>query len=177
MTGMNSNIDDVVDKMREMKEKSMNIDFSEALIVGVNAARGRMSFRIFNRGLDSQGLPFGKYVGKKTIPPGTPAFTPYEFKRVSKGRQVAYKDLEFQGALRRGIQVIKKNNNLVVCAIVNRKLIVIAKGQEEQIGRIKNRGRVKIFSLSAEELQFLKTNTRAAIKQLYARIINTKGTI
>lgn len=167
---MRSNIDSVIEKFKMMADNAANIDFSESLIGGANAARGKMNFRIFNSGKDANGAPFGVYTGKK-ISKKIP-FTPYELKRVSKGRQILKKDLEFYGALRRGIVIVKKDQKMVVCTIVNAQLILIADYQEEQIGKIRKTGKVRIFALSQEERSFFITNTSALLKQQYARAFN-----
>lgn len=180
MTGLTSNINDVIERFKKIQTDAKNIDFSEALAVGVNAARGEMSNRIFNQGKDSKGTPLGPYKGrkkkanpkfkseavKKFLVGNLTDFSPYMMKRINAGRQVNYKDLEFTGDLRRGIKTVKKNNEYVVCAIVNDKLILIAEGQEQQL-------KTTIVSLSESERETLKLNVNAALKQLYARIINS----
>lgn len=185
MTGLTSNIDDLIKQLQKVAQT--DIDVSEAFLVGVNAAKGLMQNRIFNKGMDAAGKPFGKYKGKasnslskaqekrlfkdektKARNLGTQGlFTPYELKRVMAGRQIVYKDLEFAGDLRRGILTIKDGPRKVVCAIPNEKLYLIAKGQEQQL-------KTKIFYLSANEREVMLTNIQAAIKQQYVRAINTK---
>jgi hypothetical protein len=172
MTGMKSNIDEVIARFKNFKDGAQNIDYSEALLVGVNAARAKMAFRIFNQALDAQNTTLGKYTGKK-ISKAVP-LTPYELKRVSKGRQVSKKDLEFQGNLRRALRTAKENNTRVICVITNPNLVKISQYLEQQIGKIRGGAVVKIFYLSPEERDFLIKNTAAALKQLYVRAINTK---
>lgn len=174
MIEITSNIEDVVAQFKALNEQLKTIDLSDALVVGVNAARGQMSFRIFNKGLDTGGTSLGSY--KKNISKedfleggfdlGT-FLSPYEKKRRKAGRQIKYKDLEFTGTLRRGILVIKESQVRVVCAIPNEKLRKIATYQEEYIGS-------KIFGLSEEETELLKTNVIAAVTQIYDRLFNTK---
>lgn len=170
MTGFNSNIDQVVQKFQQVSQDARNIDFSEALIGGTNAARGKMSFRIFNKGLDAFNLPFGGYVGPKVI---KKTFTLYEYKRVKAGRQIARKDEEFTGDLRRSIKVVKRQTNSVVCAIVNPKLAKIATYQEAQLTHIQKRP-VVIWRLTEEENKFYRDNVSALLKQQYVRAINSK---
>ena len=179
MTGLNSNIDDLIEKFKALKEELRSIDLSDALVVGVNAARGAMSFRIFNKGLDAGNTPIGSYAGPKKgtandfseflvgDPGDVVKLSEYEKKRVKKGRQIRYKDLEFTGSLRRGIVVIKESQVKVVCAIPNEKLYNIAKYQEEYI-------HAEIFSLTDDERELLKTNVIAAVNQIYDRLFNPK---
>lgn len=191
MTGLNSNIDQVVERFRAIGARVKGVDPSEALIVGVNAARGQMTERIFNKGQDFEGGSLGVYVGKKgrlsklaeqrifgkrkkEFLVGTnDQFSPYEIKRIKKGRQIRYKDLELFGSLRRGIIVIKSSNTRVVCAIPNDKLYKIAQGQETQIGRILGTGVTVIFTPSQEEKKVLRENTTEALKQIYVRVFNS----
>lgn len=192
MTGLNSNINEVIEKFKTAGARSQAVDPSDALIVGINAARGKMSFRIFNKGQDANGGTFGKYTGKKMslsqalqsrlftrtgskerMAGEQDQFSEYEIKRVSKGRQIRFKDLEFTGTLRRGIVVVKETPTRVVCVIVNAALAKISRHQEEQIGRILGRGPVKIFALSKEEIEIMRDNTLEALKQLYVRVFTT----
>lgn len=156
MINITSNIGEVVARFKNLSEQLKNIDLSDALVVGVNAARGAMSFRIFNKGLDAANVPLGSYKSKD-----------YAKKRTKKGRQVKYKDLEFTGTLRRGILVIKESQVRVICAIPNEALLKIAQYQEEAIGST-------IFALSEEEKELLKTNVIAAVNQIYDRLFNPK---
>lgn len=180
MTGITSNIDGVIQRFKDLSNKMHYADVSDALVAGVNAARGEMSNRIFNQGKDTAGQSLGKYKGKKKkvdakklfkkkkrdfLAGTADEFSPYELKRIRKGRQVRYKDLEFEGALRRGIVVIKETSQRVVCAIPNDKLLLIAQGQEEQLN-------TTIFGLSKEERETMDTNIKEALKQYYDRIFN-----
>lgn len=183
MTGITSNIDQVIEKFKAIKERTENVDPSEALIVGVNAARGEMTFRIFNNGEDRSGNSLGSYKGKKNsfdtaklfkgkkkeffVDDNDNQFTPYQVKRIKEGRQIRYKDLEFTGTLRRGIVVLKESMTKVNCAVPSSRNIKIINGQEEQLN-------TKIFSLSESERQTLRENTIEALKQIYVRVFNTK---
>lgn len=192
MFSLNSNIDKVIERFKGYQTKLKEVDPSEALIVGVNAAKGKMSFRIFNEGKDIGGVSFGSYGGKRSnlskkkvdslfakkkrvffvgeeeVPSNE--FTEYELKRIKAGRQIRYKDLEFTGTLRRGIVVIKENNTSVVCLINNDKLVKIAQYQEEAIG---GGEKAVIFTLSEEERQLMRDNITEALKQIYARVFNS----
>lgn len=186
MTGLTSNLDQIIARFKLVKSDVQTIDFSDALVGGVNQAKAQMQNRIFNQGRDADYNPFGKYRGKKKrvslkkfegrkaeflfgdITGNNPLnLSPYELKRVEKGRQVRYKDLEFTGALRRGIVVIKESNTSVVCAIPNEDLYKIAKGQEEQLDTV-------IFQQSDSEKQTMIETINALIKQGYDRIFGTK---
>lgn len=181
MFQITSNINELIQKFKNIREMSENIDPSEALLVGVNAARGAMSNRIFNQGQDSSNNSLGEYKGNRVnvIPKkkqknqeffvgvSVRLLTPYEKKRVEAGRQVRYKDLEFTGTLRRGIVVIQESQRRVVCSIPNDDLFKIARGQEEQL-------KTQIFSLSDDEREILRINTIEALNQLYGRLFNTK---
>lgn len=175
------NIDELIVKFGKVKQELENVDFSQALVVGVNAAKAKMQYRIFNLGRDKFQNPLGKYRGpkfkkatkkelKKFKDPtkffNKNLFTPYELKRIKAGRQIIKKDLEFTGALRRGIVVLKENNARVICYIPNAKLFLIAESQETDLN-------TQIFGLSTEERKILVDNTNAALKQLYDRILNT----
>ncbi len=200
-----SNIVELIEKFKKISEAG-EIDFSAALTLGVNAAKGAMDFRIFNKGLDANGEAFGKYSGKKykvsarrgnlgkdepgdayvsaqikrqkkklavnAKETGQSAFTEYEKKRLTDGRQIAYKDLEFHGSLRRSIITASEGRIKVVCFFNNNRQAVIAEGQEKQIGKIKGQGRVKIFALSKEERELMQTNINAGLKQLYDRLFS-----
>lgn len=177
MTGFTSNISEIIERFKVLKEKAQNVDLSDALLFGVNAAKGGMENRIFTRGLDAGNVPLGSYAGpKKNVrnifseflvgSPQSLLLSQYEKKRVKAGRQIRYKDLEFTGTLRRGIVVIKESQTRVVCSIPNEDLIKIARGQEEKIG-------AEIFSLSDEERELLRTNVIAAVNQIYVRLFNS----
>lgn len=176
MTGFNSNLNELIVRFKAIKTGSQQVDFSDALVLGVNAAKASMQNRIFNRGEDKENVSLGKYVGpKKPTSKKLSKFlvgsaksvqlSQYEKKRVGKGRQIRYKDLEFEGVLRRGIVVIKETPTSVICAIPNDKLIVIARGQEEYLKTL-------IFALSDSERKLMVTNVHAAIKQIYDRLFN-----
>lgn len=184
MFKLNSNIKDVIEKFKGKGAKLKEIDPIEVLLLGVNAARGQMSFRIFNKGLDIGGVSFGSYGGKRKVKNAdivfkgkkrgfflgeeetvSNEFTEYELVRIKAGRQIRYKDLELTGTLRRGIVVVKDAKG-VTCVIVNDKLIKIAEYQEQAINAV-------IFALSDSEKQLMKDNITEGLKQLYARVFNS----
>lgn len=185
MTKFTSNIGDLVDKWLAIDEKVKTLNVSEALVFGVNAARARMENRIFNKGLDVKLEPLGIYRGKKKKAIGKKILadnkklkffvgeedsrtllTEYEEKRVKKGRQVRYKDLEFSGTLRRGIVVIKETESKVVCAAPSKRNKDIIEGQEKDL-------KTTIFTLSDDERDFMRSQIKEAIKQKYAGIFNS----
>lgn len=188
MMAVTSNIEQVIARLNEMAANGERIDFSDALAAGVNAARALMQNRIFNTGTDANGISLGGYSGKQTksrsknkrLLAGIVDFDPeggyseYEKKRLAFGRQIAYKDLEFTGSLRRSIVTAKDGTKRVVCYIVNQGDADIARYQEEQIGGIRGTGRAEIFGLNTLEKEELVTVTNAALFQLYDRLLNTK---
>jgi hypothetical protein len=186
MTGLTSNLDQIIARFKLIKADVQTVDFSDALLGGVNQAKARMENRIFNQGQDVNNNSLGKYRGRKkrvskarfegkkteflfgdTTGNNPLNLSQYELKRVEKGRQVRYKDLEFTGALRRGIVVIKETNTSVVCAIPNQELFSIAKAQEEYL-------KTSIFALSEKEKQEMVTVVTALVKQIYDRLFGTK---
>lgn len=154
MINITSNIDKVIERFKIIAENAKNVDFSDALVLGVNAGKARMEVRIFNEGRDVDGNPLGAYKSKT-----------YKKKRQKAGRQINYKDEEFTGTLRRGVVVVKVNTTRVVCAIPNDSLFNISLYQEEQLD-------TKIFAFSEEERQLVRDNTIEAVKQIYARVFN-----
>ena len=112
--------------------------------------------RIFDEGETATGQSFGRYRSS------------WKKQRKKKGRQVAYKDLDMTGGLRKSIKVFsgKKKAGL---RFNNDKARLIAEGQEEQIGR----GR--IFVLSEKEADEVVRRTaeygirelQKAIKQIF----------
>lgn len=198
---INSNIEEVIGRLKKLAQDAEAIDWADALTAGVNAALGKMKFRVFNTGRDSKQIAFGKYVGKRTRATNrkfkikrlgdesenrkrkikrknlkedaaNDAFTEYEKIRLSEGRQIKYKDLEFHGSLRRGIQVVREGNKKVFATVINEQLIKIIDGQTRQISRITGT-QVEIFSLSEEEREILINNTKIALSEIYARLFHT----
>lgn len=190
MLTIKTNIDEIITNFKKLADSADSVDYSEALLVGVNAAMAQMKFRIFNNGLDNQLVSFGKYTGKKKGLRSSnkvkiskmriaealdleDGLSDYEKKRLRAGRQVGYKDLEFTGDLRRGVVDGKVSNIKVICWIPNDDLFKIAKYQEEQIGKIRGET-VVIFSLTEDERLLVVDNTKEALKQIYDRLFNSK---
>lgn len=177
MIGITSNIEQVIEKFKILKDNARNVDFSDALVVGVNAAKAAMQNRIFNKGLDAGNTPIGSYKGpKKAVNRGrlsdflvgtsdNISLSQYEKKRVKAGRQIRYKDLEFTGTLRRGIVVVKENQTAVSCQIPSDELAVIARSHEEYING-------PIFSLTEGERELLREQVIEATTEIYDRLFN-----
>jgi hypothetical protein len=96
---------------------------------------------------------------KKRIKNAAPLeLTSYQRKRAFKGRQVAKKDLEFTGGLRRAIETQIESEKAAVLNFNNDEAAKIARGLENQTTNIRN-GRkgitkgngTKIFSLNKNE--------------------------
>lgn len=138
--------------------------FSDALVAGLNAGMGVMKRRIFNQSLDAGGLSLGPYFSDQ-----------YERERQAKGRQIGRKDLEFDGTLRRAIEVVTVNNTKAEIRITNEESAKIARYQEQQIFNLRNGlpanqasgGKVPIFELDADELDIVKTVTRDLLAQKF----------
>lgn len=186
MTGLTSNLDQIIARFKLVKADVLTVDFSDALLGGVNQAKARLENRVFNQGQDVNNNSLGKYRGRKkrvsidkfegrkkdflfgdTTGNNPLNLSEYELKRVAKGRQVRYKDLEFFGSLRRGVVVIKESNTSVVCAIPNEALFKIAKAQEAYL-------KTTIFALSEAEKNEMVFVVTTLVKQIYDRIFGTK---
>lgn len=101
-----------------------------------------MKVRIFNKG-GAVSAPIGRYRSRS-----------YRKKRSKAGRQTGYKDLEFDGDLRRSIQTGKRKTGAVI-GFDNDRAKDIAGYQEDQTGK-------KIFKITDSEINaaraaFLKT--------------------
>lgn len=102
-------------------EVSNPLTLKNILIAGGKDLEGRMKQRIFNKGLDSSGLPIGVYK-----PGGS-----WKRYRADSGRQVNYVDLEDKGNLRRSLQVVEEGPD-VYLSIISDEEYLIAQGQEKQ---------------------------------------------
>lgn len=138
--------------------------FQDALVAGLNAGMGVMKRRIFNQSLDALGNTLGPYFSEQ-----------YERDRQREGRQIGRKDLEFQGTLRRAIEVITVNNLKAEIRITNDRSAEIARFQEQQIYNLRNGlpanqesgQKVPIFELSEDELEIVRTTTRELLAQKF----------
>lgn len=138
--------------------------FSDALVSGLNAGMALMKRRIFNQSLDARGESLGPYYSEQ-----------YERDRARKGRQIAKKDLEFNGSLRRAIEVVTVDNTKAEIRITDLDQADIARWQEQQIANLRA-GRnandvsglkVPIFELNETELDVTRTTTRDLIRQKF----------
>lgn len=109
------------------------------LTAGAKFAEGLLKDRVFGQGQDSKKASLGDYKSKS-----------WKSKRSKAGKQIAYKDLHFRGDLMNSI-VTGKDKGEAVVYINNDKKYLIARGQEEQIGRIKGAGVMDIWNLSEDE--------------------------
>lgn len=184
-------------KVQGIKEAFENGRFGDALFAALNTGSGLMQQRIFTQNQDVEGNSFGQYVGpkskqstrsqvrslflttsktekKRINESAAQSLTAYERKRVNKGRQIAKKDLEFTGGLRRAIETQIENEKSVVLEFNNNEAALIAKGQEQQItnlrngqsGTTKGTGAVSIFKLNTDEKEKVTEQGRELITQI-----------
>jgi hypothetical protein len=152
-----SNIPELIAKLESVKEAAGGEggvppipDFSDAMLSALNAGMGKMKFRIFNKGEDAEGDSLGRYTKQ------------YGKKRETAGRQTGYKDLEFEGSLRRSIEVARTDNE---------QTARIAGYQEQQVGKKRGGGIAPIFTLSQREFDQVKAEGDAAIAQVIKRLM------
>jgi hypothetical protein len=159
-----SNTNEVLARLKLIRANIAAGVFSDALVAGLNAGMGAMKRRIFNQSLDALGASLGIYFSEQ-----------YERDRRREGRQVTRKDLEFQGTLRRAIEVIVVNNLKAEIRITNADSAEIARFQEQQIYNLRNGlpaneangSKVPIFELSELELQIVRDTTRELLRQKF----------
>jgi len=173
-----------------LKEAFVNGRFGDALVGALNTGNGLMQQRVFTQNTDVEGQGFGQYVGKKRKVPLVVStnktqnkrnkaiagleLTSYQRLRASKGRQVAKKDLEFSGGLRRAIETQIEDEKTAVLQFNNSQAAKIAKGQEQQISNIrrggkgstKGEGATKIFTLNNSERETVVEQGAELIKQI-----------
>lgn len=215
--GLESNIQDVTARLIAIRDRldtgpnnAVPADFSDAVFSAVNAGMGLMKQRIFNEGLDAEGVSLGKYTGprsrltkakfagvredqfdekerkkqkraagKQIKSDPNAMLTEYEKYRLSRGRQIEYKDLELEGALRRAI-ITAVGGGQVLIVIANEEQGSIARYQEKQIGNIRagqnaNTGNAEpanIFRLSQEEFDHVLKEGTAAVSQVLKKLIS-----
>jgi hypothetical protein len=138
--------------------------FSDALVAGLNAGVGAMKRRIFDQSLAADGSDLGPYYSKQ-----------YIRKRQKNGRQVGKKDLEFEGSIRRAIEVVTVSNTKAEALFTDDDSADIARWQEQQIYNLRNGrpaneasgGKVAIFEFNELELEIVQTTTRALLAQKF----------
>lgn len=177
-------------KIEGLKQSFESGRFADALLIAVNTGNGLMQQRIFTQNVDIQGQSFGQYIGQKRkvrlkISSNKTqnkrdkniaglSLTSYQRKRAAAGRQIASKDLEFSGGLRRAIETQKDGENAAILEFNNNLAAQIAQGQENQISNIRNGskaitraiGATKIFRLSATEKEQVNEQASELIKQI-----------
>jgi hypothetical protein len=114
-----------------------------------------------------------KTIHKNAAASGEESFSEYEKLRLSKGRQIGYKDLEFFGSLRRAIITANEGNDKAVCSINNEFEALIAEYQEKQIGKIRGGDRVPIFGVNQTEIDTCVETTNGVLKQIYDNLFKT----
>jgi hypothetical protein len=178
-------------RIEGLKEAYENGRFGDALVGALNTGNGIMQQRVFQETQDVKGQSFGVYIGKKRKVKELPAtknrtqakrnksvegqeLTSYQRKRALKGRQIAKKDLEFDGGLRRAIETQIENEKSAVLEFNNDLAAKIATGQEQQIENIRNgksgttkgTGATKIFALNESEKEKVVEQGSELIKQI-----------
>lgn len=114
---------------------NIKIFANEAINAGIDEAENQIQTRIFNDNLDINGKSFGKYRSKE-----------YKALRLSLGRQIAVKDLQFTGNLfQEGIIKDYDSKQLLFKSELD---IEKARTQERQL-------KTKIFELSEEEVDIV----------------------
>lgn len=159
-----SNVKEVLARLALIRATIASGAFGDVLAAGLNAGMGAMKRRIFNQSQDANGETLGPYYDEV-----------WERYRQERGRQVARKDLELEGSLRRAIEVVTVNNTKAEIRIVNETSAQIARYQEGQIYNLRNgyagnesaRGRVPIFEFSAEEVEIVNNTTRVLLAQKF----------
>lgn len=160
----NSNSTQVLARLQRITQLVQTGVFSDALVAGLNAGMAIMKRRIFNQSLDAEGKELGPYFSEQ-----------YARDRRRAGRQSARKDLEFDGSLRRSIEVVTVNNTKAEIRITNLDNAEIARFQEQQIYNLRNdlpandaSGQfVPIFELNQLELEVVRTTTGTLLAQKF----------
>lgn len=197
---LKSNIPQLIERLERIKIQvggsggiPPNKYISDVMFNGLNSAMGVMKNRIFNKGMDAEGQPLGKYIGKKSKVTekkfgGNKKFrknlidvgevTEYEKLRLAHGRFIDKKDLQFSGGLFSSIEPVRLGDGRIVIAIPNAETAAISTYQEQQIGNIRANGTAKgnatparIFSFSEAELNHMTAEIREGIRQSITKII------
>lgn len=160
----NSNTKELLARIALIRATIASGVFSDVLVAGLNAGMGLMKRRIFNQSLDALGNSLGPYFSES-----------YARERRREGRQTGRKDLEFEGTLRRSIEVVAVDNTKAEIRITNTETAEIARKQEVQIYNLLNggefddvgAGKVPIFELSQDEEDVVRTTTRELLAQRF----------
>lgn len=173
----------LVNKIEGLKKAYENGNFGDALVTALNTGNGLMQQRIFTETQDIEGNSFGQYVGavhkarlkknKRNKSVADQYLTAYQRKRLLAGRQIAKKDLEFSGGLRRSIETKVENEKAAVLEFNTDLAAKVARGQENQISNIRNgskavtRGNgIRIFKLNGSEKEKVVEQGRELLKQI-----------
>lgn len=159
-----SNVKEVLARLKLIRATIASGDFSDALVAGLNAGMGVMKRRIFNQSLAADGSTLGPYYSEQ-----------YARDRRREGRQTAQKDLEFTGTLRRAIEVVAVNNFRAEIRITNAERAEVARKQERMIFNLRNNlpwdqpgvEIVPIFQLNEDELDISDTTTQQLLLQKF----------
>lgn len=151
------------EKLQRLKILVAGGAVSDALVAGLKAGTAAMMNRIFNRSLDATGRTLGPYFDDSWIR-----------HRKREGRQVAVKDLEVEGSLRRSIEVVSINNTRAEVRFTDTDSADIGRYQEQQIYNLNNdlpageaAGKIPIFEFNETEIQITQSTTRALIQQRF----------
>lgn len=186
----------LLNKIKSLKANVLKINFSDVFVAALNTGNALMQQRIFNENKDTVGNSFGGYIGEKKFLSErqknrllgstnskttlvrikrnlNEQLTPYQRKRVNRGRQIVRKDLELEGDLRRSIEIQVINNRSAALMFNNDKAVLVAKGQENQITNIRETGHgsvygdgVKIFALNETEREQTLNQVRLIVSGL-----------
>jgi hypothetical protein len=159
-----SNVDELKARLALIRATIASGVFSDVLVAGLNAGMAIMKRRIFNQSLAADGTDLGPYFSED-----------WARARRLEGRQVARKDLEFQGTLRRAIEVVSVNNTRAEIRITDDASADIARFQEVQIFNLRNNlpanqdtgGKVPIFELNELELEIVTSTTKTLLEQKF----------
>lgn len=159
-----SNVKEVQARLALIRATIATGVFSDALVAGLNAGMGVMKRRIFNQSLAADGSSLGIYFSEQ-----------YERDRVREGRQIGRKDLEFEGSVRRAIEVITVNQTKAEVRLTDEESANIARWQEQQIYNLRNGlpaneasgGRVPIFEFNQLENEIATTTIQELIRQKF----------
>ncbi len=147
--------------MDKIKERLRKID---PTVAAASFAQKELGLRIFTKGRATEGDMIGRYKKGKD---GKRSY--YMKKRLTAGRQVSYKDLEFTGDLRKSITFgsTGKTQTEWKSAVFfdNDKSPLIAEGQEKQTGK-------SIFEYSDKEIDAIYENADQYLHDQLVKIFN-----
>lgn len=157
------NLPKALDRLvKKIEENQMDL-----LLFAGKQAEEILKDRIFDDTKTADGKLFGTYISES-----------YKKKRLKKSRQISRKDLDVTGGLRNSIKLRKLKDN-VLLEFVDDKAVLIAEGQERQIGQIQSGSKVNmrspkktiIFKLSKKEAEEVIIRTVKELKKDLRKII------